>query len=175
MRKVPYILIWLLFTNLFVYSQSGWFQQSPLPTGNILTSASFLNINTGYLCGYNKTIIKTNNSGINWIVLNCNVSTNYNSVFFNNFNTGYCAGDYGKIVKTTDGGNTWTTLNTGVAINLKSIYFINLNTGYVAGDSVLMRTTDQGYTWVNSRSNILDQCTFSCNEIAGFHSVEVDS
>ncbi|MEZ4690397.1 MAG: hypothetical protein R3A12_09530 [Ignavibacteria bacterium] len=44
-------------------SQTNWFWQNPLPTGNNLTNIQFTDINTGYAIGSHKSIMKTTNSG----------------------------------------------------------------------------------------------------------------
>ena len=65
MKKIFYsILISSLFLQP-VFSQEGWFQQSPFPTGEMLTSVKFIEL-TGCAVGYNGTIIKTTDGGGTW-------------------------------------------------------------------------------------------------------------
>jgi photosystem II stability/assembly factor-like uncharacterized protein len=90
----------LFFTLLFVsavYSQSGWFQQSPLPTSNPLFSAFFINQNTGYAVGQYGTIVKTTNGGNLWFILESGTNQYLVKVFFTDINTGYIAGGNGLI------------------------------------------------------------------------------
>ena len=47
--KKTLLLFYILFISItYVHSQSTWFWQQPLPTGNFLYAVDFLNENTGY-------------------------------------------------------------------------------------------------------------------------------
>ncbi|MDQ3020610.1 MAG: YCF48-related protein, partial [Bacteroidota bacterium] len=70
MKKIILLSLIILFNNFSAHSQSTWFWQQPLPTGNYLYSVDFVNTNTGYAVGTVGTIMKTTNGGGNWEVQN---------------------------------------------------------------------------------------------------------
>ena len=105
---------------------------------------------------------KTTNAGLNWeptLIFDFI----YRSVFFTNDNTGYSAGsaynqvDLGIIVKTTNAGVNWFPLSLPTSAYQKrliTVYFPSVTTGYVVGganstEAVVLKTTNEGNTWVN--------------------------
>jgi len=110
---------------------------------------SFINANTGYICGYSVNIYKTNNGGLNWSTIPLPYYSNqtWNAMKFFDENTGYVAGRYGMREKTTNGGLNWTVLDTAVT-HINTIYFFDVNTGIMAdASSGLYRTTNGGFNW----------------------------
>jgi photosystem II stability/assembly factor-like uncharacterized protein len=69
-------------------------------------------------------ILKTTDSGTNWVDVSIGTSKYLNSVFFTDAYKGVAVGDGGIILRTTDGGATWTTDWSGNAENLNSVFFI---------------------------------------------------
>lgn len=124
-----------------------WLNISPLNISNDLYSLVFTDLNTGFICG-NKYILKSTNSGNNWIsVFNGNVKF-YSISFLNNL-TGYVSGDSGKLYRTINSGVNWNLIN---VINSKmkflSVHFINSNSGFVSADSgKIYKTTNGGNNW----------------------------
>jgi len=145
--------IFLTVSLIFLCSQqsySQWIRQQSGTTSN-LQDVCFLNSETGFACGSN-TILKTTNSGFNWV--KTEHAGMWNSVYFVNANTGFICGDLGKIIKSTNAGQSWFSLNTTVTKNLNNINFKNENTGYVSGWSkTLLKTTDGGNTFTSAFSN----------------------
>ena len=91
-NPITFIIIIILLLNSLPdvsFSQSTWFWQQPVPTGNRLLSVKFVDGNTGYAAGKIGTIIKTTNSGVNWFVLNSGINVDIYSLSFRNINTGY--------------------------------------------------------------------------------------
>ena len=90
MKKTFYILLFLFIQTILVpmgltglvYSQSGWVQQSPLPTGENLFSIYFPDKMNGFIVGLNGTIIKTNNAGYNWIKVYSGTNLLLKNTFF---------------------------------------------------------------------------------------------
>ena len=62
---------------------------------------------TGYAVGSNSTLLRTTNSGINWVLLPCGSIGNFMSVHFINFQTGWISGYDGTVIKTTNSGVNW--------------------------------------------------------------------
>jgi len=126
----------------------------PLPPemlNNYLYHQSFIDINTGYVCGHTNMIFKTIDGGNNWSYSLAPYSTSgnqtYSTIQFFNELTGYIGGRYGFRAKTTNGGNNWITLDTAYA-QIISMHFLDINYGFM-GDtwSDIYKTTDGGLTW----------------------------
>ena len=94
-----------------------------------LKAIFFSELNSGYCTGSNGIIIKTTNSGLNWInILNpSNMNAILESVFFINEDTGFVSGD--QYLRTTNSGLNWE-LFSGSG---RSIYFTDSYTGYRTG------------------------------------------
>ena len=95
---------------------NNWISQSS-GTGRGLKSIFFININTGWIAGFQypdtTNIMKTTNGGINWFNVRNTYSNVLTSIWFNDALTGYAVGwkyplAYGVILKTTTGGVTYT-------------------------------------------------------------------
>ncbi|MFZ4591448.1 MAG: WD40/YVTN/BNR-like repeat-containing protein, partial [Ignavibacteria bacterium] len=94
---------------------------------------SFLNSNTGYVCGRSWNVFKTTNGGQNWLAVRLpyfSLTQIYNALYFINENTGYAAGRYGYFCKTTNGGINWSLVKM-LSANLFCLKFFNEMTGYV--------------------------------------------
>ena len=91
-----------------------------------LIEMSFVNENTGYICGRYRYIFKTINGGLNWITIPVPYFGNqiWNSMQFLDENTGFIAGRYGLSVKTTNGGLNWTSMDTAYS-SIYDLYFLN--------------------------------------------------
>lgn len=113
-----------------------------------LNSVYFLNENTGYIAGYNGTLMKTTNGGIIWDQQVIGTTFYLNDIYFTNLNTGYISGQNGILKKTTNAGSNWFDLQTGVGSDINSIFFRNDNTGYIAGyNGYIGKTTNAGSNW----------------------------
>ena len=163
MKKI--ILILFLFSNSFVYSQSGWIQQYS-GTNNDLRSVTFLNSNTGTAVGLFGTILHTTNGGINWISQNSGTSEYLNSVFFINTNIGTAVGNNGVIIHTTNGGINWISQNSGVTYELNGVYLVDTNVGTIFSSfgSGILHTTNGGTNWV-VQSNISNKYAVYFNDV----------
>jgi photosystem II stability/assembly factor-like uncharacterized protein len=62
-----WILLVLTFISKNIFAQESWSWQNPLPQGNILTGSFAIDSSTFIAVGGTGTIIKTTNSGSNWI------------------------------------------------------------------------------------------------------------
>jgi len=72
-------------------------------TTNLLLSADFINVDTGWACGPNGTILRTINGGTNWI-LQHNGTSFLASIKFTNGLTGWVVGGAGVILITNTSG-----------------------------------------------------------------------
>jgi photosystem II stability/assembly factor-like uncharacterized protein len=109
----------------------------------------FTDRDTGFILGVDGTMIKTEDGGKEWKLID---STTVQSLYAitnvgNNF---WAVGNRGTLIKSTDGGNTW--VNKTGAIHSKgwftSIAFPNERTGWVVGKAgAVFKTLDGGETW----------------------------
>ncbi|MBN1633089.1 MAG: T9SS type A sorting domain-containing protein [Ignavibacteria bacterium] len=151
----------------------NWVSQS-LPVQIKIRSLYFLNENTGYIAGDRSNtyesyiyILKTNNSGNSWNIINYFHPTIFCSAYSNDvyaFNENSILKTYaeylsytssGAILQSTDGGLNFNfVLNSGV---MKGLSFINSQTGWTTSESgaaspisgvyKIYKTTNQGNNW----------------------------
>jgi photosystem II stability/assembly factor-like uncharacterized protein len=113
----------------------------------VVTSASFINANTGWAGGYGGALRKTTNGGLTWI--SSALPFSYFIVMevkFLDAETGFACGN--TTFRTTNGGSNWeqVILNT----NGHKISFVDNNTGYVKAGTinpVIYKTTNSGNNW----------------------------
>src|SRR4030095_11637776 len=147
-------------------SSSQWVWQNPLPQGNNLRGASFVDANTGTVVGDYGTIVRTTDGGNSWTIQVSGTTQNLWAVSFIDANRGTAVGEGGTILRTTDGGNSWLPQSSGTANFLFGVSFIDANTGTavggacgIGGESTILRTTDGGGTWIK-RPNPGTVCLF---------------
>jgi photosystem II stability/assembly factor-like uncharacterized protein len=139
------LTVFLLFA-LNTYAR--WEVQNPLPQGNTLTKIKFATKTTGWAVGYNGTIVKTTNAGLNWIAQNSNVSDSLIGFFCMDSLNAWACGGNGTILKTNNGGKSWNNENSLTKNLLLSIAFYNHDYGIAVGiNGIIIRTTDGGSTW----------------------------
>ncbi|MBS1492850.1 MAG: T9SS type A sorting domain-containing protein [Bacteroidetes bacterium] len=149
-KKFKSALILLILVCCINQASAQWVQQNN-PTGTFLDDVSFINDNTGWICG--SGIAKTTNGGINWINLPNPESNVITNIHFIDANTGFAGSFY--LWKTTNGGNNWTKALTDAG-NYCDMSFINSSTGWVVSNSNgIWRTTDSGNNWtmINNQYN----------------------
>lgn len=124
--------------------QTGWYWQNPIPTGNDYDKIKFLNSKTGFALGWSRTVSKTTNGGVNWVLKNSGVfNANMNSVDFIDSNNIILIGN--GIYRTTNGGDNWIFISNQGGTEVK---FFNNNTGIIIEDwQNIKRTTDGGFNW----------------------------
>jgi len=155
--KVFFLLFFLIFNSSFFILNcfSQWVLQNPYPQPNPLLKVQALSNNVIYACGSGKTIIKSTNGGVNWMVYSNNIpdwnfpyGSAVNSISFVSSDTGYFCGSKGRVFKTVNGGINWTEMQTGITTDLYTLQFMNQYTGYSAGMSgVIIKTTNGGINW----------------------------
>ncbi len=138
-------------------AQTGWYNQYS-NTSNELRDVYFVNQNTGWVVGWNSTILKTTNSGLYWSVQNpVQYGISFQSCFFINENTGWICGSsgYSNILKTTNGGITWfLQLHSSNGI-LTGTYFTSSQNGCVVGyGGTILTTSNGGSNWIQRYSGV---------------------
>ena len=139
------------------YSQT-WVQQSSGTSLN-LNSVNFLDVNTGFIGVDSGRVLKTTNSGANWITTFTGFNFNIISIKFFNPNNGVATGD--KIIKTTNGGLNWSVVL--YSAYATDICFLNDNIWFIS--TILPRTnkmtTDQGVSWqIFSSANLIHMSVY---------------
>jgi photosystem II stability/assembly factor-like uncharacterized protein len=139
----------------FPHNPAGnWYQQfMPNLNGRQITDIVFIDSLTGYCTtspvSDTSYILKTTNSGDNWVILYDTNGFIMNSIHFFNQNTGYVGGTH--LIKTTDGGNTWS-LSTA-SLFLEDFHFISIDTGWFVKSNSLTGgvffTSNGGASWQN--------------------------
>ena len=137
--------ILLLLISREATSQVQWTWLNPLPQGNDLYNMQFINSSTGFIAGDGGSLMKTVNSGMNWIGINTGTATLLRGLSVINQNVIYASGE-NRVLKTMDGGQNWTIFNFNNAYFLNTTFFINENSGYVNG-TLLLRTSNGGMNW----------------------------
>src|SRR5438132_13178514 len=84
---------------------SSWHWQNPLPQGNNLRGASFVDADTGTAVGEYGTIVRTTDGGNSWTVQVSGTTQALWAVSFTDANNGTAVGEGGTIVRTKDGGD----------------------------------------------------------------------
>lgn len=119
-----------------------------------LQKIQFVSNNTGYIIGGNETgsyLLKTNNAGQTWNVINLNSAEKGSptGMFFINENEGYITGAK-LFIKTTNGGASWTPVLIKTTEDFVDVKFRDLNYGIATtGKSNYYKTTNGGSTWQN--------------------------
>src|ERR1041385_3454664 len=106
-----------------------WVWQNPLPQGNDLRGASFVDANTGTVVGFYGTIVRTSDGGSSWTIQSSGTTENLWAVSFSDVNNGTAVGENGTILRTTDGGNNWVSQISGTALDFRGVSFTDANNG----------------------------------------------
>ncbi|MCH8903840.1 MAG: T9SS type A sorting domain-containing protein [Bacteroidetes bacterium] len=147
-------------------TKGQWVQQNS-GTTNTLWQVHFPVQDTGYVVGFNGTILKTTDGGTSWNSLNSGTSDSFWSVHFINASEGYVVGPPGTILKTVDGGLSWINQISDSSLFLASVFFVNSDTGFAAGVDwiygMILKTTDGGINW--NKATMLDTAFYGLTSI----------
>src|SRR4029450_11410594 len=128
---------------------SQWHWQNPLPQGNNLRGASFVDANTGTVVGDYGTIVRTTDGGNSWTIQVSGTTQNLWAVSFIDANNGAAVGEGGTILGTTDGGANWVSQTSGTTLQLRGVSLSDANNGAAVGEGgTILRTTDGGSSWL---------------------------
>ncbi|MGB3344271.1 MAG: YCF48-related protein [Aequorivita sp.] len=151
---------------------------SQIQTGfnNDLLSVSVVDENTTYISGRsimggnNSVLLKTEDGGTNWELIDFPSNIAVNSVVFTSNLIGHAACIDGKLLKTIDGGNTWFPTEQGNSLkDFKKLHFVSNNVGFTTQeDRGLYKTTDGGNTWSHLGGNFSIYSIHFLNENIGF-------
>ncbi|MFC2088242.1 YCF48-related protein [Calditrichota bacterium] len=154
------ILIGLFISINFIFAQTGWYWQQPLPPGNSLNDVHVFDPNTLIAVGDFGTIMKSNDGGVSWYTrFNVgNSNDNFNSLSFVDYQIGYAVTDHGRVFKTGDGGNTWSLIKLfHTSYDLTDVHFVDNLNGWVTwgwyATGGILHTQDGGVNWIHQNVN----------------------
>jgi len=171
MKKYFFLIVIFLISGI-LYTQEYWLNQNR-PTTLTIHKASFIDSSTGWISGDSGLIMRTTNSGLNWIQQNSKIITPITNIYFFNKRLGWAfswkiyAPPYGTwILKTTNGGINWDTASYPVDdVFLKTMYFQDSLYGFMGGNGQnLLRTTNGGINWL--------PCDIDSSMVSGFPVLE---
>lgn len=124
-------------------------RRSPVPYN--LHDVKFISDKTGYTAGLGGTVLKTTDSGIQWIKLNTGTSASLFCIDFADVNTGV-SGGYNVILKTSDGGFSWMNLNILISppSQIIDVRMFGRDTIYALCCTPyggFLKSTDGGFSW----------------------------
>jgi len=131
-------------------SLEGVAKPQPISKVSTLNGIWMYNENIGWSVGESGTLLKTIDSGVNWVSIETPVNTTFNKVSFYDLYLGYAVGNDGVILKTLDGGETWFSLETPVGDNLVNLFIINDQNICVVGDNGTILLSIDGTNFVLS-------------------------
>src|SRR4030095_7493388 len=108
---------------------SQWHWQNPLPQGNNLRGASFVDANTGTVVGEYGTIVRTTDGGSSWTIQVSGTTQTLLAVFFTDVHNGTAVGEGGTILRTTNGGDLWVSQPSGTTLQFRGVLFRDTNKG----------------------------------------------
>ena len=157
MKKITFLLL-IILTAGSIYAQP-WSEQNSGVTAT-LTSVYCVNPSTAWVCGYAGTVLRTQNSGVNWI--NCTgngipitvslISISGNpSLGANAIVAGYSGTDT-WVWRTTNNGANWTQVFYQANGFINAVCMTSSTNGFMMGDPVggrwsLWKTTNGGANW----------------------------
>src|SRR6266487_6007532 len=134
-------------------ASSQWHWQNPLPQGNNLRGASFVDASTGTVVGEYGTIVRTTDGGNSWTIQVSGTTQTLWAVSFIDANNGTAVGEGGTILGTADGGAQWVPQTSGTILHLRGVSLSDANNGTAVGEGgTILRTTDGGNRWLPQSS-----------------------
>jgi len=141
MKRIILTLLIICINNL-VFSQ--WIMQNS-NTSSSLTDIHFIDNNIGVSAGTSGTVLKTDNGGQTWQLLQSNTSVSFNSVYGLDINNIYI----GKLSlrKTTNGNSFFEIGGLDLLGGVKEIYFFDSSNGIILNSNGILKTNNQATSW----------------------------
>ncbi len=148
----------LLFFLAFIScpSQTNWYFQNPIPTGNDLLDVRTFNSLLARITTSDGTILQTSDGGLSWSEKSIGHHQRLWGISFADINIGFAVGEQRTILYTTDGGNSWTTqsfCNCTGDISYTAVACPDADTAIVVGgNGTILHTTNGGSNWITQSS-----------------------
>lgn len=144
------IIVFAIANSLMIEDcRCQWVVQNSGITAN-LYDVKFTNRYTGWACGENGILLKTTNSGNDWINVpnpTTGMGKILNKITLVDANVFYFVGAHSTYIKTTNGGANWIIIRNGPwgsSMGFTSVFFLNKDTGWACGNQRILRTTNGG-------------------------------
>jgi len=136
-------------------AQGNWQQiLPPGPTSNQLSSLYFADTTTGWAVGEYGTVVKTQDGGESWRLIEIPWQNTLADVHFPTPADGFIVGENGLILKSVDSGESWTKKEIRFTNNLRRVLFRNRDEGWAIGEKgLILHTADAGESWQQQVSN----------------------
>ncbi|NOQ28282.1 MAG: hypothetical protein GQ564_23205, partial [Bacteroidales bacterium] len=126
---------------------AGW-ERSTSPTGyKSLTDIEFYNNDFGVICGADGAVLKTENGGLDWQILNVGVSYSFMKVFILNENEFFISRH--GLYKTNNGGRNFIEIGdlSSFGATIFEIHFFDSDNGLIYKSGRVFKTNDGGQNW----------------------------
>ncbi len=121
-------------------------------------SVCFVDENIGWTIGYDGSLVKTNDGGINWN-LQSSPANYLEKIFFLNETTGWVYGSThisSNIYMTSDGGENWVQSVNAGDYSISDFHFVDNLNGWAVGNGDILYTSDGGLNWTVQKSGLTD-------------------
>ena len=123
-----------------------------------LWGIDFVDDNTGWVAGEDRTVLKTSDGGENWVAQTVPPQAGYflKDISFIDSNEGWVAGFGGTLLHTVNGGTDWEIVyRVKCCDHLTWIEFVDSQNAWAVGwGSVIDHTVDGGITWQSQTWNL---------------------
>ncbi|WP_396602383.1 ELWxxDGT repeat protein [Algibacter sp. R77976] len=156
--------IYLLGQNNIYKSSNSGADWDVVSSSNRFRELNFINEQTIYGITYGEGVFKTSDGGVNWVKLGSAADFGVTLNFIDE-NKGYVGGVNDGLYRTVNGGESWTQVVTGSPesteqlINVYAVGFFN-EIGFAGSSKGLLKTIDDGVTWVNINKNLGGEVKF---------------
>ncbi len=136
----------------FKFVNSGW-KKVAIPVSESLTAIKFLG-SKGVICGFNGTLLLSEDKGSHWETVNTSTADNFYSVNLLNNEEFLITGEHGSIYKYNVFDHRLRKIPSPVNESLFDSYFLKGNQyGFLCGGKgTILKTTDGGESWVKINS-----------------------
>jgi len=150
-----FFLALLIYLNL----TAQWSEQTSGVTTALRSVCPTTSSNVAWICGASGVVLKTTNTGTNWVNVSSGIPTNNTLICISavDANTALVVGYNSSttyMYRTSNGGANWTQVLTETGF-YDAVKMVNATTGFMAGDPVggrwsLWKTTNGGVNWDSS-------------------------
>ncbi|NTW23376.1 MAG: T9SS type A sorting domain-containing protein [Lentimicrobium sp.] len=167
MKKLFCFSLIFMFANAS-FSQAGWHWQNPYLQGNDLNSI-VMNGVKGWAVGDLGAVMRTDDAGLNWELVDLGTSENLNCIYMAGVATdGWIVGEHGTIFYTDDAGETWTKQYAGTHESLYAVTALTGDCPWICGHNVILKSYNHGELWENIYcpfQNLWDIDQIECDEV----------
>ncbi|MCX6164851.1 MAG: T9SS type A sorting domain-containing protein [Ignavibacteriae bacterium] len=153
MKKLFFLILTLsILSNI----QAQWSEQTSGVTTALRSACSTPSPNVAWICGASGVVLKTTNTGTNWINVSAGIPNSNTLICISAVDAnlalvvGYVTPNT-YMYRTTNGGANWTQVLTEAGF-YDAVWMVNATTGFMAGDPVnsrwsLWKTSNGGANW----------------------------